>query len=130
MQSKVGNSTAIQNEDPFCKCDLYTVSLYTYEWKINNISMINPSSKPIVSPAFPVTPCKNFDLKFLLTSTGYENIKIEVRLIKECRITEEMKFKEANCPLTQKLKKYILGLELLDNSGNIIEKIMYRSYEF
>lgn len=130
MEFKALSSPDTRQEDVFSKCDLCTVLLYTYEWTISNFSMLKPVSDPVVSPVFSVGPCKNFDLKLLLTSVGDDSIKLEVLLLKETKLTEDMKFKEANCPLTSKLLKNILGLEFLDDNGKRIDYYKSLPYEF
>lgn len=130
MEFKGLSSPDTRPEDVYSKCDLCTVLLYTYEWTISNFSMIKPISEPLVSPVFSVGPCKNLDLKLLVTSTSDDSIKIEVLLLKETKLTEEMKGIEANCPLTSKLTKHILGLEYLDNNGKRIDYYKSLPYEF
>lgn len=125
-----GGSPDPRNEDIFSKCDLNNIQLFTYDWTISNYSMMKPKTDAALSPAFLVGPCKNFELKLVLSLSGDDNLKIELLLSKETKVTEEMKANEAKCDLTTKLMKPVLNLEFLDSSGKTIDYYKSLTYEF
>lgn len=100
--------------------DVSIFKLYTYDWTIDNYSMIKPVPEAACSPDFIVGLNNDLNMKLYLTPSANNNLKIEIRL------TDAPSSDDKQSDPSKKLifSKSILNLEFLDSNAKTIDYYM------